>query len=215
MPSTSTQAFLVRNRRATNANTGHPLRAGRLAAAGAVLVSLLLGACGGSSPARTGAPSAADNAMKFSRCMREHGVKEFPNPEVSGDRVTLKFTTKAGSPGASPQTMEAAQNACKHFQAASQPNLSPEEKVAHEEAVLKFARCMREHGVTVHPSTSGGGMLIHVQRGSGGGPNPESPAFQSAQKACQGLFPPVKGGGGPTTGTQKGGGGGAGLSLSG
>jgi hypothetical protein len=60
---------------------------------------------------------------------------------------------------------------------------------------MKFAKCMREHGVTVHASTSGGGIEIQIHKDPGsGGPNPESPAFQSAQKACSGLLPEKPGG---------------------
>jgi len=181
-----------------------------------VIVSgLALAACGGSSTPKSSAATAADKALSFSRCMREHGVKGFPNPEVSGGRVSLRV--KTGGPSGlrvSPQTMEAAQNACKRFQPAEQSNLSPQEKVARQEAVLKFAKCMREHGIDVHASTAGGGVQIQIHPGPGAaGPNPESPAFQDAQKACQGLLP-LKGGGpgaGPATSKAKGGeGGGAG-----
>jgi hypothetical protein len=148
--------------------------------------------------------------------MREHGVKGFPDPEVSGGRVSLKFSAKPGSPGAaSQQTLDAAQRACRHFQAETQPNLTPQERVAREEAVRKFARCMREHGVEVHASTAGAGVQVHIQAPGGQrGPNPESPAFQSAQKACQGMLP-FKGAGPPSTGSTKGPAGAAGLSVGG
>ena len=91
------------------------------------------------------------------------------------------------------------------------------------DAALKFARCMREHGVDVpDPQTSGGRLSLKIQ-----GINPSSPAFQAAQKACKGLMPKPPGGlkgapGGPpgagssTGGSAKDSGpqGGASLSLS-
>jgi hypothetical protein len=53
---------------------------------------------------------------------------------------------------------------------------------------IKFADCMRSHGVPNFPDPSpGGGIQIP------NGVNPQSPAFQSAQKACFGSAP----GGGP------------------
>lgn len=53
---------------------------------------------------------------------------------------------------------------------------------------LKFARCMRAHGVSNFPDpTPGGGIQI------GPGVNPSSPAFRSAQTSCNKLLP----GGGP------------------
>ena len=55
---------------------------------------------------------------------------------------------------------------------------------------IKFAGCMRAHGVPNFPDPSGGGG-IHIQAGSG--IDPQSPAFQAAQTACNKLLP----GGGP------------------
>jgi hypothetical protein len=59
-------------------------------------------------------------------------------------------------------------------------------------AFLAFARCMREHGVDMPDpkvtSGEGGGTLIEVGgpgQGSGErGPDPESPTFKRAEKAC-------------------------------
>jgi hypothetical protein len=189
----------------------------------AALAPLLLAACGGTSAANgTSTNNIADSALKFSKCMREHGIKDFPNPETSGGKTSLRFAVRPNSAGKpSPQALEAAQNACKHFQAAFAPKLTPQEKVERQEAVLRFAKCMREHGVDIHASTGGdAGFRIKVNPGggAGGGPNPESPAFQSAQKACQGLLP-FKGGPGKGPSTSTGGGGagqtGPGLAVGG
>jgi hypothetical protein len=183
-------------------------------AAALVALALIPAACGSSSASPGNSSSGAsksgasgDNGLKFSQCMREHGIKNFPNPETTSNGLTrLRFKVRPGE--VSPQTMEAAQKACKAYQpgAAEQAHLSPQERVEHEEAVNKFAKCMREHGIHVQTSTNGGiGIAIHVGRGENG-PNPESPAFQAAQKACQSLLPHMKGGGGPATGTANGGG---------
>jgi hypothetical protein len=187
----------------SSASCGRPARFGALAALGALAAALGLAACGGSSSpssSTSSAATAANNALDFSKCMREHGVKNFPNPEtMAGGATRFKFRAKAGGPeSVNPRTMEAAQKACKRFQPqGAEPNLTPQEKVAREEAVQKFARCMREHGIKVEASTQGGGIRIGIHGGPGsGGPNPESPTFQAAQKACQGLLP-FKGGGGP------------------
>ncbi len=51
---------------------------------------------------------------------------------------------------------------------------------------LEFARCMRSHGVPnfSDPHTvSGGGVVNQI------GANPQSPAFEAAQKACGHLIP--------------------------
>ena len=86
--------------------------------------------------------------------------------------------------------MEAAQNACKKYQPEPQKlDLSPQQKVERAEAVEKFAKCMREHGIEVHASSSEGRVSIQIHGKPGAGPNPESPAFQKAQSSCQKLLP--------------------------
>jgi hypothetical protein len=55
---------------------------------------------------------------------------------------------------------------------------------------LKFAACMRSHGVPNFPDPSSHGG---IQIAAGSGVDPASPAFQSAQNKCQKLLP----GGGP------------------
>ena len=63
---------------------------------------------------------------------------------------------------------------------------------------LKFAQCMRSHGVDVpDPSTSGGAVQFHISAnagisgGGGGGPVivPDSTTFQQAESACQKYLP--------------------------
>jgi hypothetical protein len=174
-----------------------PARLGLLAAFGLIAAGMVLSACGGSSsPSSGSAASAADSALKASKCMREHGIKNFPNPETApGGGTTLKFNKGE----VSRQTMEAAQRACRHFleEGREQVELSPQQKVEQEEAVQKFAKCMREHGVKIEASTAGGGVEVKIGGPGAGGANPESPAFREAQEACQGLMPGPKGKGAP------------------
>lgn len=66
---------------------------------------------------------------------------------------------------------------------------------------IKFADCMRSHGVPNFPDPSGGGGGIHIQIGSG--VNPASPAFQQAQSACRKLLPGGGPGAGPPSGKAK------------
>jgi hypothetical protein len=195
-----------------------------LALAAAVAAVPALTACGGSkSPANAAAAEQSregrDEAKlaKFAKCMREHGIEAKTSSGPGHQSLGIRVSGKAG---AGRETLETAQRACKQYQ--PQPkkvNLSPQEKVAQEEAVLKFAKCMREHGVNVHASASDGRVQLQVGGpGASGGPNPESPAFQAAQKACQGLLPfkggPGGPGGGPTSKAPAGGEQGAGASPS-
>jgi hypothetical protein len=165
---------------------------------GAIAASLVLAACGGSSSPSNAAATERSQEQKaevkfadFAKCLREHGV----NAEAGSPGGGRGLRVSPGSGG--PQQFEAAQRACARYRPEPKKvNLSPQQKVEQEEAVQKFAKCMREHGIKVEASTAGGGVQIriHAHPGAEGGPNPESPAFQSAQQACQKLLP-FKGGG--------------------
>jgi hypothetical protein len=154
-----------------------------------VAVSLLLAACGGSSsssPSSAAKEQAAEVKLAdFARCLREHGVEASAATGPGGEGHGLKIKGVGA-----PAKMEAAQSACKKYRPEPQKlNLSPQEKVEHAEAVEKFAKCMREHGIEVHASSSEGRISIQIHGKPGGGPNPESPAFQKAQSSCQKLLP--------------------------
>ena len=158
------------------------------------LASLLLAACGGSSPSSTSSAAKEQQAevkfADFARCLREHGIDATAATGPGGEGHGLQIKGAGG-----PAKMEAAQKACKRYQPEPQKlNLSPQEKVERAEAVEKFAKCMREHGIEVHASSSEGRVSIRVGARPGGGehgggPNPESPAFQKAQQSCQKLLP--------------------------
>lgn len=50
---------------------------------------------------------------------------------------------------------------------------------------LKFAACMRSHGLSNFPDPSDGRLAINPNSGL----NPRSPAFQAARRACKQLLP--------------------------
>jgi hypothetical protein len=166
----------------------------------AVAGALALGACGSSNDDGGGAGSGAkgqdkafEGALKFSKCMRDHGV-DFPDPQRVGSGG-IKITGRNINPN-DPKT-KSAQTACqKYMQIGGGETLDPAKRAALQESALKFARCMREHGVDMpDPKLSGkGGLTFQAGPGSGGGNsgpgkglggvNPESPKFKAADKAC-------------------------------
>jgi hypothetical protein len=162
-----------------------------LAGLAVIAAGLLLAACGGSSPSSTSSAASEQQAevkfADFAKCLREHGIEATTATEPGGKGHGLRINGAGGGPA----KMEAAQKDCKKYAPAPQKlNLSPQEKVARAEAVEKFAKCMREHGIEVHASGSEGHISIQIHGGPGaGGPNPESPAFQKAQSTCQKLLP--------------------------
>jgi hypothetical protein len=154
--------------------------------------SLPLAACGGSSPSSTSSAAKEQQAevknADFAKCLREHGIEASTTTAPGGGKGHGLQIRGSGGPA----KMEAAQKACKKYQPEPEKiNLSPQQKVEQEEAVQKFAKCMREHGIKVEASSSGGGVHIgtRVHAGEAGAPNPESPAFHNAQQSCQKLLP--------------------------
>lgn len=157
---------------------------------GLLAAALALAACGGSNPPSSSTSAHVEDAVKFSKCMRENGVKDFPDPKVSANGGTeLSFNAA----GVAPKTMEAAQQTCQHFQEEGEEaaEASPQQKAESEEAVQEFAKCMREHGIEVKTKVSpGGGVSVGVGAGGAkGGSHGESPALKAASEACQGLMP--------------------------
>ncbi|HEY4916911.1 MAG TPA: hypothetical protein VIH92_08365 [Solirubrobacteraceae bacterium] len=156
---------------------------------GLLLPALALSACGSSSSSPTSSAAKEQQAevkfADFAKCLREHGVNATASTGPGGEGQALRVQGAGGH-----ANMEAAQRACKKYQPEPQKvNLSPQQKVAQAEAVEKFAKCMREHGIEVHASSSEGRISIQIHGSPGAGPNPESPAFQKAQSSCQKLLP--------------------------
>jgi hypothetical protein len=181
--------------------------AGLLAAALACL-ALMAAAC--SSPAKTGtsaAPaggSARHSELAYSQCMRAHGITDFPDPSAQGG-LDLN-----GGPGSdlnpsSPQ-FKAANNACKSL-LPPQRAMSPAQQAAARAQALKYARCMRAHGISDFPDPDSHGGIA-LKPSPGGDLDPNNPLYQAADKACQHYQPGGKGGS-VSTNTSGGSGGGS------
>lgn len=169
-------------------------RTGRLTLSlliGAVIAAALLTGCGGSSGGgvaqikssttskRSAKSSAKPNPLAFSQCMRSHGVPDFPDPNSSG-QIQIRVTKGGG--GLNPQSpaFQTASNDCKSLSPAGHVN--PAQQKQTIAAALKFATCMRAHGVSNYPDpTTGSGGVIRI---GGPGVNPNSPVFQAAKKKC-------------------------------
>lgn len=105
---------------------------------------------------------------------------------IAGSTTPASTTTQSGpgSIGTPPAGRDGAQG---HFRLAMNVGTADGEK---------FSACMRKHGVANFPDPNGQGV-ISIQ--SGMGIDPASPAFRSAQSACQKLLP---NGGQPTPAQQ-------------
>jgi len=145
-----------------------------------------------SSPAAgTGGRTAAkyEAALSYVDCMRSHGVPNFPDPSASGQiNVDFAYGGKDGSPASagidrtSPQYISADQT-CRHLLPGGVPTPAQNQQALAKE--LKFAQCMRSHGVPNFPDPTNAGVVHLI------GVDQSSPQFQSAGKTCEALVPGV------------------------
>jgi hypothetical protein len=156
----------------------------------AAIGGVVLAACGSSGTPTTAGSSEPNQgmALKFSQCMRAHGVANFPDPGAGGD-VQIN--------GINPQSpaFQAALQACKQYAPvkAGPPKMSESQR----EAAFRFAQCMRSHGMSNFPDPSqtapSGAVAVLVLKGMvfalGPGIDPKSPGFRQAASRC-GVTPP-------------------------
>ena len=171
-----------------------------LAALAAVALALALSACGSSSGSNTQALArgkGANDALKFSDCMRAHGVTGFPDPIVHGNSVQLSIKAGSGVNPFSP-SFKAARLACSKLLPNGGPvgGGAPSKQALSQ--MLRTSECMRAHGITDFPDPTtkapsfGGGqgpngaVLVHdgVYVVLPSSIDPRSPAFQQAANAC-------------------------------
>jgi hypothetical protein len=131
--------------------------------------------------------------LAYTRCMRGHGVS-MPDPQVSGTGGG-GVAVRVGGDGVDPNSpaFKTADTACRPIleKAVGQGGLKRPSQ-ADQDRALKFARCMRDHGVPIpDPDFSGGGVRISANAGAAdGGVKPDGAAFQLAQKACEHFLGP-------------------------
>lgn len=151
-----------------------------------ISAALVTAACSSNSnsPSATSSPTSAYAKMvAYAQCIRAHGVRNYPDPNSNG-------VTNANGLNLHSAQMQSAAAACKKLA----PVLSGQGQNAAGNAgqMLKFAQCMRAHGVTKFPDPSSNGTF-HI--GISSGINPQSPTFVKAQQSCQSLMPQPQSGG--------------------
>jgi hypothetical protein len=130
----------------------------------ACVLALPLAACGGRTT--TGSTNAASGpaqspvaaAFAYSRCMRQHGVPNFPDPQVhmSGGKGSIAIGINPGISGT--PAFNGAQHACRGILPGPK-DLSPAEQHARALNLLAFARCMRTRGVSNFPDPTSTGQI--------------------------------------------------------
>ena len=129
-----------------------------------------------------------DQAVKFAECMRKNGVREFPDPDASGD-LTIDRIANGSSVDTNSAAFKQAISACKDLQPPgfTGGKRSPEQ----QQAALKFAQCIRDNGVKDFPDPTADGPLIDTTRipssGTQGGMNILHAAMQKCRDFASGA----------------------------
>jgi hypothetical protein len=127
------------------------------------------------------------NLLKFAACMRSHGVPNFPDPSANGTIDGNDLNPR------SPSFQHAQQHCVKYMPNGGKPP-SPAQQAQMQAKALAFSACMRRHGLPDFPdpqfSSNGSGSIgIRISANGNSDLNPQSPAFQNAQKACRSILP--------------------------
>src|SRR5947209_6725660 len=128
----------------------------------------LVSACGSSAPAETGTSSGANNTyanaqkgVKFAECMRRNGLSNFPDPNAAGE-LTIDAVANGSSVDTSTPTFKQAISACKDLEPAGFVGSKRSSRL--QQAALKFAQCIRAHGVKDFPDPLPNGPLVDTNR---------------------------------------------------
>lgn len=143
-----------------------------------------------SGPGSTGSGPAsgpAARALKYTQCMRSHGIKDYPDPDNNGS-VNIGATAQAGSGGSNNSDLNPASPA---YQAANQAcrsllpsgSLSGGQLAQHVAAGVQLATCMRSHGFPSFPDPTSQNVFNIP-----GGIDTNSAAYQSALSTCQSKY---------------------------
>jgi hypothetical protein len=131
----------------------------RTALALVTLIGVISAGCGSNAPSGTGTggdkkASDRDKAVKFAECIRAHGVSDFPDPDAKnqfeyGVSVSLAVWKRATT-------------ACRDLQPPG--TLSAKRTPKQQSASLRFAQCVRDHGVKDFPDPVNGEPVINTYK---------------------------------------------------
>ncbi|MDE3133099.1 MAG: hypothetical protein KGL15_03430 [Acidobacteriota bacterium] len=157
----------------------------------AAALALLVAACGGSrkpppSSASTGGSSqnsGVRDAYRYSACMRTHGVTNFQDPHVktNGNSVAVAIHVDPAITGS--PAFKSAQKTCAHILPNGGNGPTQAQLHARTEAILAFAKCMRQHGFPRFPDPNSQGQLPPAALAKAG-INLQQPAIKPAADAC-------------------------------
>jgi hypothetical protein len=172
-----------------------------------LLLTLLAVGCGGSDGDGDGVASLGGNdgattttnggadreqaLLAFARCMRDNGVP-IEDPQVDSEG-NLQLQGQGALSNVDQATLDKAREACQeHLEGVTQ-GFTPEDQTRMQDALVKYASCMRENGYDMpDPDFSQGQGAV---RGFFGSLDQDDPAYKKAHKACEQHLAQLQGGG--------------------
>ena len=122
-------------------------------------------------------PSVQAAQLAYAQCMRSHGDPGFPDPSTQGGFAGASQSASNAIDTTSPQYI-AANKVCDRLRPAGPSQAFNQQRT---EETLKYAACMRSHGISDFPDS--------MQLTGQGDLNPSNPKFRSASQACESLLP--------------------------
>lgn len=158
-----------------------PRRRAASLAGSLIAIGLMISGCGGGSTS-SGAPNAGvanigRQSRAFAACMRSRGVPGYPDPQVASSGNGVQLTISPGTTNPDSPAFRAADRACHHLL----PGLvsTSASSGQDQEQDLKFADCMRSHGVPDFPDADRDGAFTLPST-----MNQQAPQFERATTAC-------------------------------
>jgi hypothetical protein len=122
-------------------------------------------------------------AVKFAECMRANGVRQFPDPDASGE-LTIDGIANRSSLDTNSAAFKHAIAACKDLQPAG--FIGHTRTAQEQENALKFAQCIRDNGVQDFPDPTPDGPLVDTNRVPSAAGNGIA-ALNAAMQKCRDL----------------------------
>jgi hypothetical protein len=151
----------------------------------AVAAGVAIASCGSNSPTATQSAKqfvshALAQQVAFAQCMRTHRVPGYQDPTLKHSALGVGVSQGVSASVAQSPAFNSAQHACQKFlpSGGQGPGPQPLSATQHAQSV-KFAACVRAHGVDNMPDPGPNGVF-HLPPGI----DQNAPAFQTAIRRC-------------------------------
>ncbi len=118
--------------------------------------------------------------------MRQHGVADFPDPQVTATAGSVSIRQVAPQSAVSSPAFQTSQKACRGILPGPQNGRQVDHGGPKKQTLLAFARCLRAHGVNGFPDPNAQGQLT-LEMIRTAGVDLHAPGILTAGRACLGV----------------------------